>query len=995
VYTGLISCFDMDHTLNNRSKISFAYTKSSTTGTSTPSTSVAAAAPEPSTLAVKLSETPEGHAHSGDHEVDNDNKHPYRDDQRSLKDVDHDQQEHSPTIRRSRSGRPLRSTVQYDERSSRSHSPENSAEPQGSYTRRTRSSYHGQPNQSEGDGHFPPSEQNSRGATPGTSSRDKQDSPEHNDNGNDSSSRPDHDVHREDQYGDNHDELASDDDQEEEGFGDEGDDANNEGSESVGTSSSKNDDGAESLVVSMYGSPSLVKVRSMFIDKLYKMVEDPAIQHLISWAKEGDMFYVYNCIELSSSILPKFFKHNNWQSFVRQLNMYGFHKIYRYDREESNMNRKNPETQRWQFYHPDFQRDQPHLRNNIKRKSARSVNIAPTFSRVVFERDKGFYMQQESPIRPFNSQGSHVRSHSSNHPQDQSRHSQMYGGHPPGSLPHHYSSHPSSAHRSPHDVSQRPQPIRPVSDYRPPSGLHPNELAHVRDEKDLAASKHHMHPSHLQQPRRDHEIHHHGQHHYQGSPYHQPPQSPYGGPHQRQHSYAGNSQAHYSPEQGYSHKAQGYGSPRPPHEAPQAHSMGGPRSGSQGHVHVTNREPGYPEHSLDVKHGAVMSGGHLRSQSAPGLDPRRGDVSRGPHPFSQHESTRSPPPHPSSQPYYSRDQHGSHPAPSHRHQGSFDEMTQKPAVGPESGITTGDGPSPPHRNSLPKHSMSPMEHPQSHPGAAGHSQHTYSEQHRRNPSLIGGPGDQEEGGRRFTPPPQQQQHSSSTPSHQSQYQPPVDSSLPSESLPTTPGVNPNANPNPHDLIPRVKTLESRLQFVEEAYMSLRQYVQELHNIQGSQDHTIAWMRDRIDQLTEAGTPRDVITSPPLSQAGVVPSKRKAEYSPGEHRDWSRRAPLEHQQQGYSRQGVSPSGPPPSSPSQPPPALPGQGPNIGSQGPIGRYEPSGFHQSFHPGHHSSQASPHTPAPSQHQQPPQQRQHPSPSMNANNHYQKSSIANLHHE
>ncbi|KAF9423485.1 hypothetical protein BGZ94_008256 [Podila epigama] len=181
----------------------------------------------------------------------------------------------------------------------------------------------------------------------------------------------------------NEDNEDEDDDEDE----DEGEDATEAGGEN-----SKSADGS-TLVFSIYGARKPAKVRSMFVDKLLKMVEDPSIQHLISWAKEGDMFYVYNCVKLSQYILPKFFKHNNWQSFVRQLN------IYRYDREESSMNRKNPETQRWQFYHPHFQREFPHLRVHIKRKSSRSIATAPPASRVVFEHGKGYFLQREERSR--------------------------------------------------------------------------------------------------------------------------------------------------------------------------------------------------------------------------------------------------------------------------------------------------------------------------------------------------------------------------------------------------------------------------------------------------------------------------------------------------------------------------------------------------------------------------------------------------------------------
>ncbi|KAI7817834.1 hypothetical protein BC939DRAFT_312496 [Gamsiella multidivaricata] len=545
--------------------------------------------------------------------------------------------------------------------------------------------------------------------------------------------------------------------------------------------------------------------------------------------------------------------------------VYGFHKIYRYDREESTMNRRNPETQRWQFYHPDFQRDRPHLRNNIKRKSARSANIAPTFSRVVFERDKGFYVQQEAPARPFNVQGGHSRSHSSSHSLDQHRHGHLHGAPPPG--PPHYAPHPSPMHRSPHETSQRLPASRSAPDYRPPPGHYPNENVHSRDEKDMVTSKHHVPPPHQQQPIREHDPHHHQNYpgpHYNQQQQQQQQQPPYGSPHQRQRSYVGQpSQAHYSPEHGYSLKAQGFSPihppPQDPHHSsmPLSHPTGPGRPG-----HGSNRDPGNPEHGHD-KHGALMSGGHFRSQSAPGMDPRR-EIPRGPHPFSQQEP-RSPL-HLSPHPYYQREPYPPHGHPSHRQQGSFDESAAKVPPGPEAGPVVGEGSSPSHRGSLPKHPLSPMGHSQSHLGGVGHPppsqvQHPYTDQHRR--SYVGGPGEQDDPKRRFSPPtpgasfrPAQQRHAMVPPSPSHQQHPPLESGLPGEILPTTPGMDPNANPGPHDLIPRTtKQLESRLQFVEDAYMSLRQAVLDLEGIQATQEQTIAWMRDRIDQLTEASTPR--------------------------------------------------------------------------------------------------------------------------------------------
>ena len=51
------------------------------------------------------------------------------------------------------------------------------------------------------------------------------------------------------------------------------------------------------------------------------------LDELIAWSDEGTSFIIKNQPEFASSLLPYYYKHSNMASFVRQLNMYGFHKV--------------------------------------------------------------------------------------------------------------------------------------------------------------------------------------------------------------------------------------------------------------------------------------------------------------------------------------------------------------------------------------------------------------------------------------------------------------------------------------------------------------------------------------------------------------------------------------------------------------------------------------------------------------------------------------------
>lgn len=99
-----------------------------------------------------------------------------------------------------------------------------------------------------------------------------------------------------------------------------------------------------------------------FLKKIFSILEENQLNEYVSWNEDGTAMIIKKPTDFANKVLPMFFKHNNFSSFIRQLNMYQFKKS------------KNPRYDHI-YSHRMFQSGKIDLLRNIVRKNVEMTTV--------------------------------------------------------------------------------------------------------------------------------------------------------------------------------------------------------------------------------------------------------------------------------------------------------------------------------------------------------------------------------------------------------------------------------------------------------------------------------------------------------------------------------------------------------------------------------------------------------------------------------------------